>query len=235
MNLRNLLIILIAKNRFLRKIYESKYFFLNNFFNSYSQHREDIIIDKLLKTKKNGFYVDVGANNPTGFNNTKRFYDKGWSGINIEPNTRGYKLFLEKRKRDINLNIGISKKESYLPFYHIEPDLLSTFSKEEMKSYLKNGYKLVEEKKVKTLPLKKVLNKYAKNKEIDFFSIDTEGFDLQVLKSNNWKKYKPKIICIETVPHTKGKQDNNSKTYLEKLGYKIAHQNNTNTIFILDK
>ncbi len=128
MQIKNFLSLLIAQNAFLRKLYNTKYSFLT-IFGSYSQHREDMLIDSLLKNKKNGFYVDVGANNPIGFNNTKRFYDKGWSGINIEPNIRGYKLFLEQRKRDINLNIGISKKEGNLTFYEMEPDMLSTFSK----------------------------------------------------------------------------------------------------------
>ncbi len=58
-----------------------------------------------------------------------------------------------------------------------------------MKSYIKEGYKFIRERKVKTLPLKKVLEKYAKNKKIDFFSIDTEGFDMEVLESNDWKKF----------------------------------------------
>jgi FkbM family methyltransferase len=230
MQIKKFLNLIIAQNEFLRKTYNLKYSILH-FLNSYSQHREDIIIDKLLGNKKKGFYVDVGANNPTGFNNTKRFYDKGWNGINIEPNTRGYKLFLKERKRDINLNIGISKKEGKLILYEMEPDMLSTFSENEMKGYKKNGYKLVKERKVKTLPLKKVLEKYAKNKKIDFFSIDTEGFDMQVLESNDWKKYKPKVICIETVQNA-GEEKPEIEKFLEKVYYKRVYKNNTNSVYI---
>src|SRR3989344_9673220 len=53
--------------------------------NSYSQRGEDIVIDHLLKHKKIGFYIDVGANDPIRFSNTNRFYKRGWTGINIEP------------------------------------------------------------------------------------------------------------------------------------------------------
>jgi len=229
--IKNLKLIL-AQNSILRKIYNIKYSILH-FFGSYSQHREDIKVDNFLRNKNTGFYVDIGANNPIGFNNTKRFYDKGWSGINIEPNTRGYKLFLEKRKRDMNLNIGVSKKKGSLIFYQMEPDLLSTFSKEDAMHNQKNGYKLIKKRKVSTLPLKKILDKYAKNKKIDFFSIDTEGYDLEVLKSNNWKKYKPKIIIVENVEHA-GKEKPEIEQYLEELNYKKVHKNNTNSIYQLN-
>src|SRR3989344_293995 len=70
--------------------------------NSYSQQGEDLIIDKLLVGKKKGFYVDVGAHDPVRFSNTKRFYDKGWSGINIDPNPWLIKKFQKQRDRDIN-------------------------------------------------------------------------------------------------------------------------------------
>ncbi|MDD3083400.1 MAG: FkbM family methyltransferase [Candidatus ainarchaeum sp.] len=229
MKIKKKMTLLIAQNLTLRKIYNLKYSCLH-FFGSHSQHREDIVIDKLLGNKKNGFYVDIGANNPTGFNNTKRFYEKGWSGINIEPNVRGYKLFLKERKRDINLNIGIGEKEDTITFYEMEPDMLSTFSKKEAIENQKNGYKLVKERKVKILPLKNVLEKYAKGKEIDFFSIDTEGFDLEVLKSNDWKKFKPKIICVEIMQNNRGKK---IESFLKKIGFEKVHQNNTNTIYKL--
>ncbi len=49
------------------------------------------------------------------------------------------------------------------------------------------------------------------------------------------KNFKPTIICIETVPHTSGKQNKNSQIFLEFLGYEAAHKNNTNIIYRLEK
>ena len=85
------------------------------FTNSFSQYGEDVIIDRLLCHKKRGFYIDIGANHPDRFSNTKRFYVKGWSGINIEPNPIIFKKFA-KRTRDVNLNIGIGGGESTIGF-----------------------------------------------------------------------------------------------------------------------
>ena len=70
---------------------------------SYSSNKEDVIIDILTGFKPNGVYIDVGANHPDIISVTKKFYDRGWRGVNIEPNYDNYLLFLEKRKRDINL------------------------------------------------------------------------------------------------------------------------------------
>lgn len=83
---------------------------------SYAQNREDIILSGFFDINKKGFYVDIGAFHPEEDSVTKIFYDKGWQGINIEPNPRLYRLFEKSRKEDINLNIGISDKEGELLF-----------------------------------------------------------------------------------------------------------------------
>ena len=202
---------------------------------SYSQQGEDLIIDKLLGYKKSGFYVDVGANNPNHFSNTKRFYKKGWRGINIEPDLNNFQKFKDQRKRDINLNCGIATTNSKLTFYKFFPDTLSTFSKSEANKYKKQGYKLQEKKDVEVQPLSDVLSQYCKKGNIDFFSVDTEGFDLDVLKSNDWNKFKPKLICIESVSHDLNNINNKKKDdhelFLCNVGYKKIYDNGLNSIF----
>ena len=95
---------------------------------SYSQWGEDIIIDNLLGRKKRGFYIDIGAYDPTRFSNTKRFYLRGWRGINVEPDPVRIKKFHKERPGDINLNIGIADKSRVLNFFKFDPPTLSTFS-----------------------------------------------------------------------------------------------------------
>ena len=75
---------------------------------SYAQNREDVYINWLLSGKNKGFYVDVGANDPVHDSVTKFFYDRGWSGINIEPINEHYKNLTKERPRDINLQIGVA-------------------------------------------------------------------------------------------------------------------------------
>lgn len=209
------------------------------FFKTYSQKGEDIFIDKYLSYKKDGFYVDVGANDPDRFSNTKRFYNKKWNGINIEPDVDNYNKFFKKRMRDINLNIGIGQKISEAIFYKFETDTLSTFSKNEAEKYKKQGYKLKEEVYMKIDRLENIFSQYLNGRNVDFLSIDTEGFDVDVLKSNDWNKFKPKLICIESVSHDvnniNSEKEDGHELFLNNAGYKKIYDNKLNSIFVLNK
>ena len=203
---------------------------------SFSQNGEDLVIHRLLKNKKKGFYVDIGANDPTRFNNTKYFYLRGWRGINIEPNFNCFVRIKKERPRDINLNIGISKKNSELTFYQFKTNTLSTFSESEAKKYQRQGYKLSAKRKVRVKKLSDILAKYLKRKKIDFLTVDTEGYDKEVLISNNWTKYRPKVICIESVEHLIEKfgKDTGLEDLLVKVGYE-KHLDNGLNCFYIDK
>ncbi|MFC1621900.1 FkbM family methyltransferase [Patescibacteria group bacterium] len=210
--------------------------FYNLLFKSYSQEREDIFIDKFFEGKSKGFYVDVGAHDPVRFSNTKRFYDKGWSGINIEPDAELYERFVKDRTRDTNLNLGIGSKKGKFTFFKMFPSTLSTFSEDEAKDYERQGYKILEKVQVPMMRLDSILEKYSKGRRIDFFSIDTEGYDLEVLQSNDWDSFSPKLICIESVAHTKnfeGASKEGIYSFLVKKGYKKVFDNQMNSIFVL--
>lgn len=199
--------------------------------NSYSQYGEDLVIDKLLGYKQIGFYADVGAYDPHRFSNTKRFYRRGWRGINIEPNFSAYQKFVKARPRDINLNLGVGEKPGKLTFYKFFPDTRSTFSREEATKNKQRGCKVVSKLKVKIDTLANILSKYAANEVIDFFSIDTEGFDMIVLQSNNWRKFKPPVICIESSGGKKEPQNLKKERYLNNLGYQKFFETELNSIY----
>lgn len=208
---------------------------------SFSQKGEDLIIERIIGNKKKGFYIDIGAHNPNVFSNTKRFYVKGWSGINIEPNPILIKEFAAQRKRDINLNIGIRNTFGKATFYEFEVDGLSTFSKDEKEKNLKLGYRLKQELEINVFRLSTVIEKYCKTK-IDFISIDTEGLDFEVLQSNDWEKFRPTVVCVETgnfFSMIVGKKKNSKKeaihSLMSKNMYKAYYDNGLNTIYVDDK
>ena len=69
--------------------------------------------------------------------------------------------------------------------------------------------------------------------EIDFFSIDTEGNDLNVLKSNNWTKYKPNLILVEDLKNRKIEDLINSdlSIFLNNYNYSIVAKTINTIIF----
>ena len=199
---------------------------------SYSQYNEDIIVDSLLNNKEQGFYVDIGANDPVRNNNTKRFSLRGWYGLNVEPQTDMYQKIVEDRPEDINLNIGIgndiNEKDLFILIYNNSTTGLSTFNKKDAKNSLKKkNVKLKKTIKVKFETLNNIFNKYLKNHIIDFRSLDVEGYELNVLQSNDWTRFRPTILLIEI--------NRNYKIlvqYLKKNKYELVFNNGTNGIFM---
>lgn len=204
--------------------------FLRKYRKSYSQSGEDMVLNTIFCNANKGFYVDVGANNPKIQSNTHFFYKKGWKGINIDALPGSMKKFKLLRSRDINLEIPISDKEEVLTYYMFSPSFYNSFDKEFAETYKD---KLIGTKELKTEKLSAVLDKYLKNKTIDFMSVDVEGFDLKVLKSNDWNKYRPKIIVIELHVIEKGSdREREISNFLKEKGYSFYCQSPTNAFFI---
>lgn len=168
---------------------------------SYSQDGEEMVLEAFFEIEKlyHGFYVDIGAHHPYRFSNTAYFYKKGWSGINIEPEPSALKKFKLFRKRDINLNIGISSANSILLYHVFNEPALNSFDAEfsEFRQETTQD-RILNKIEIQTYTLSEVLDKNMPfGKKIDFLSIDVEGFDFQVLRSNDWSKYIPTFILIE--------------------------------------
>ncbi len=185
---------------------------------SYSTINEDNVIDWLTDYKKNGTYIDIGGNNPDHTNNTRLFYERGWRGINIEPNVNGYEQFLNKRPEDINLNCGIGAGEAI--YYE---NLSDTYRNTCVKSFADKW----NIKNKRTLQLKPLSEVFEENglETVDFISIDVETFEHEVLKSNDWNKYKANVLCIE----------GRGYGYLKKYGYVWAFWDGNNTYYKLGK
>lgn len=200
---------------------------------SYSQSGEDMILDTILENLKGGFYVDIGANNPTSQSNTQYFYEKGWCGINIDALPGSMKEFNRIRARDINLEIPISDNEGKLNYYMFAPSFFNSFLEE---TAVLHKEMLIETKELLTKKLSWVLDKYLPNREIDFMTIDVEGLDYQVLKSNNWSKYRPKVIVFELFANEiESNKGIIIRNFLEENGYSFYCCSPTNNFYIENK
>lgn len=187
----------------------------------YSQEGEDAILARFFGCAYQGFFVDIGAFHPKKFSNTYYFYKKGWHGINIDAMPGSMKAFKKVRPRDINIEQAISDKPQKLTYYAFSAPALNGFSAQ-LSSYRteKENCQLLFKKEIETSTLAAILdNNLPKGQKIDFMSIDVENLDLQVLKSNDWKKYVPNYILVETF----GK---NWKSVTTGGVYKFLHDKN---------
>lgn len=164
-------------------------------FISYAQNFEDVMLWRALKHIENGFYIDVGANDPIDDSVTKWFYDNGWNGINIEPEDKYFQLLLQDRERDNNLKMALSDRNGLLELYVLETRGWSTLDKNVAEEHLKNGcnYK-TEVIEIETLD--DIFKKYV-NKEVHFLKIDVEGGEKKVLEGYSFNFFRPWIIIVE--------------------------------------
>ena len=163
---------------------------------SYSMFGEDVFIEKFFKKRSKGVYVDVGCYHPLDGNNTYLLYKKGWHGMNIDLNETSIDLFNKARKNDVNLRIAVSNKFKKIKFFYRKKiNMLNTINKKFASSSFRKGFKTSY---VQADTLNSVLGKSKyKNKKIEFLNLDIEGNEINALKSLNFKKYSPKLICVE--------------------------------------
>ena len=203
----------------------------------YSQAGEDMLLSIYYENNKTkGFYVDVGAHHPFRFSNTAYFYRHGWRGINIEPTPSLFKAFPRWRKRDINLNVGIGSGEK-LTFYVFNEGALNTFDpvlakERDGKYHGERQYKIMDRIEVQTCTLADILDKHLPaGRDIDLLTIDVEGLDFAVLKSNDWTKYKPKFILVECESSLDDLAGDEIYQFLHGMGYSIVGRTLYTTLF----
>ena len=194
-------------------------------FKSYSQYLEDLVLFILLFDIKEGFYIDVGAFEPSSLSVTKAFHLRGWKGINIEPQQKRIQQFEKHRPNDINLQIAVGPNEGNVTFY----------IKEAASTINPNYSSLAKEIVNLTMDtMSNICRKYVPpEKKIDFCKIDVEGGEKGVLLGYDFKNYRPKVFCIEsTVP---GRHKNNHYLWediLIKNGFTFVYQQEINRFYV---
>ena len=200
--------------------------YLNFFRNeSFSQEGEDLILKRLfdlIKPNNKGFYIDIGAHHPVRFSNTYLFYRKNWKGVNIDAMPGSMKAFNTFRPRDINIEVPVSDKSEILTYYVFNEPAINGFDKniaQNISSDESNNFFIKSQREIKTMTATEIFDQHVPfEQEIDFITIDVEGFDYKALKSIDLIKYKPKVILIEVL-------NNESQSFLNNDANDLLHAN----------
>ena len=198
---------------------------------SYAQRGEDLVLFAALANVRCGYYIDVGAHDSVLHSVTKLFYDRGWSGINVEPIEKYHETLVRDRPRDVNLLVAAGEWSGEIILHEFFDSSLSTVldhcAERHRQSGLKGCSRIVPVRR-----LDEICAEYARG-EIHFLKIDVEGAESQVLKGGNWSRYRPWIVVIEAFePLSNVPTYMASEEILFKAGYEFAASDSLNRYYV---
>jgi FkbM family methyltransferase len=200
-------------------------------FVSYAQNFEDVMLWRALRHVGQGFYIDIGANDPTIDSVTKSFYENGWHGINVEPLNAHFKDLLAERPRDINLCCAVGEKAGNLELFDSNIRGLATARLSVISRYIQGGYE-GEYCRVPMRTLSDICEEHVSG-EIHFLKIDVEGFEKEVIIGADFQKFRPWILVIEaTTPNSTEETYEEWENLVFKAGYKFAYADGLNRFYV---
>jgi FkbM family methyltransferase len=201
-------------------------------FTSYSLNFEDVILHRLFPGAESGFYVDVGAGHPRFENDTFSLYQRGWSGINIEPNHGFHGALMEVRPRDTNIRAVLSDNfGDAFTYYELDGSGLSTCDEDQAAAYQAIGLDVVL-REVSTKTLSSILTE-AGVIHINILKVDVEGFEEKVLVGNDWERFRPDVVLVEaTYPESPVRRPTNILSFMEQRGYRHVHFDGLNDFYL---
>ena len=195
-------------------IKEKKFLIKSKKDNTYSQYGEDQFFKKYFKGRK-GTYIDIGASHPFIISNTYLLYKNGWRGVTVEPIDYLHKRHKQLRPRDIAIKSLVGPIKGNMMFYQMIPSVLSTSDLKTMNELVKDGYKVRNKIPMMVETLSSIYTQYLYGQSVDLLSIDVEGADIDVLKSNDWSAMNPELIVCEVNDQNCNKVD----IYLRQYSY----------------
>ncbi len=205
---------------------------------SYAQEGEDMVLRAHLERlgrSHDGFYVDVGAHHPRLHSNTCYFWQQGWRGINVDPIPGGMRAFDRERPRDINVECGIAPTRGRMTFHVFDVGEYNTFDADlAARREARGNCRLLQKVSVPTMPLAELLDQHLPDAvAIDFLAVDAEGTDLDVLRSNDWTKYRPRLLLVECLAGMldTAEADDDVAAFLRSQGYRPVAKTGRTVIF----
>lgn len=186
---------------------------------------------RVLQHVEQGFYIDVGANDPVTESVTKAFSERGWHGINIEPLLSHYVDLKCDRPRDVNLQCAAGESSGEVEIWECDVRGWATASEDVAAQHSSKGYS-GEFHKVPVLRLSDICGKYVTG-EIHFLKIDVEGFEKSVINGMDFTRFRPWVMVIEaTRPNSTEENYTEWESDVCSAGYDLAYCDGLNRFYL---
>lgn len=189
-----------------------------------SATEEKELVWKFFGQKRDGIFVEVGANDPVDGSQTWLLEQNGWTGALIEPQSAHCEKLRRVRHRSQVFQVACStpEMEGEADLFLASHDGLSTLQKQPDS----HGVNFVGTERVKVTTLDKVL-KSAGITKIDFMSLDVEGHETEVMRGLDFNKTRPALILIED-----GVRDLDKHRFLKSRNYKLVKRTTINNWYV---
>jgi FkbM family methyltransferase len=189
---------------------------------SFAQNREDVIVWDYFDHKKDGFFVEVGANHPTELSQTWFLEQQGWRGILVEPLPACCEKLRAVRKNSVVCEAAAGAPEQV-------GESILNITASNVWSHLGEENKqlpVAARIQVAVRTLESILDEYHAP-QIDLLSIDTEGMELQVLHGLDLRKRRPALVLLEDHMETLA-----LFFYMRRHSYRLAKRTGPNNWWI---
>jgi FkbM family methyltransferase len=203
-------------------------------FVSHAQNGEDALLAHVLAGVTAGRYVDVGAHDPDVHSVTRAFYDRGWSGVNVEPATEWHERLREARPRDVNLHLAAGRRDGTATLHAFAGTGLSTIDARVAQGHADAG-RTASTSEVPMQTLARIFDEHAGG-EVHFLKIDVEGAEADVLAGADFERHRPWIVVVEsTRPLTGIASHGDWEATLLSHRYRFAFDDGLNRYYVGDE
>lgn len=201
---------------------------------SYAQNFEDVYIHRAFRDLEEGFYVDIGAYDATEASVTRFFYDRGWSGINIEPGPSFARLAAQ-RPRDLNLQLLVADRNGEADFFHYA-DAPGLSSMTPVPDTVGVPLGELTTSRLPCLSLDEIVRAHVRGRHVHFLKIDVEGAEAAIVNAADWRSFRPELLLIEaTYPMTTRRRDEAWSGTLLRNGYHEMFFDGINLYFLREE
>ena len=200
---------------------------------SFSQYAQDAFIYQMVfgggqgETPKEGFFLDIGGNDPIKINNTYLFEQKGWTGLAFEPVKAQADKWAGVRKTPC-YNIALGMTESEVEFTEMSEHEFSGIGVAER---FASDFAETVTYKVKQRMLSNVLRENH-IKHVDVVSIDVEGYEMNVLRGIDFEEVDITCFCIENNRDGAILPNMDLRKFMLQKGYRLIARLSIDDIFV---
>jgi FkbM family methyltransferase len=198
---------------------------------SYAQNFEDVMLWRALGHVENGFYIDLGAQDPIVDSVSLAFYERGWRGIHVEPTPSYAQMLRVQRPGDMVIEAAVGNTGDMLAFFEIPDTGVSTADPQIAEQHRARGLQ-IREITVPCVRLSSIFKTCGKQ-EIHWMKVDIEGFEWSALKSWGNASARPWIVVVEsTLPMTQIESYQRWEPLLLKRGYTPVYFDGLNRYYV---